>query len=416
MASIMDVHQGNQEKLIFIGTILQKKQLQIKAKAIPPYEFQFDQAYLQLILSRAKIFVGYNILNMNEGPALLLAHGKFISVFSVDNQKWVNHVEFESDIQYLIRHKSLNGGTVTSILLHDGSLYCDLLTILQKVQKIEKNLLTCKINGKIMRYTADTWQYLTLYANIMREKQSDIICIVQGKEQVIVENTKSTAAVALLKVSNDSNLRLVIQIGNEMTIYLEKVTGQEVKLEQIRKFKDISSFILHSALSYDINDHLVFFDKTDCFLIKFHDEEKDEEKKYEWIRDTKKYEMGCQTLFEWGKGLERLTFLNSVTTMIITPILHLNENKLMGIPIRNFISQKIIGDQIIKLELNGEIYSWNIFTGKFLKKSKILNFDIPKYAIPTYQQNDLGKTLMKSREQVTVEKDKEHEFFLPCFR
>lgn len=52
-----------------------------------------------------KLFVGFNLLRTNQtGTTMVLAHGKFISVFDILAWKWIFHCEYEDDILCLFRH------------------------------------------------------------------------------------------------------------------------------------------------------------------------------------------------------------------------------------------------------------------------------------------------------------------------
>ncbi len=84
----------------------------------------------------------------------------------------------------------------------------------------------------------------------------------------------------------------------------------------------------------------------------------------------KKLDIGALGYFEFSPSVARISFLNSLTSIIVTPILHENMNKFMGIsPLTEYICYNVIRDQFSALNKNGLLTTWNLLTGKFMHEA-----------------------------------------------
>ena len=62
----------------------------------------------------------------------------------------------------------------------------------------------------------------------------------------------------------------------------------------------------------------------------------------------KKIDIGTQGYFEFGANLVRFGFMQSLTHMIVTPIMHRGMNKFMGVKaLSDYICYKVIKDKYI---------------------------------------------------------------------
>lgn len=77
-------------------------------------------------------------------------------------------------------------------------------------------------------------------------------------------------------------------------------------------------------------------------------------------------------MIHFSKGLARMTYMNTLTDIVIFPDLHRNTIKFMGIgtPMQ-YLATKIIGDYYIALERNGVLTTWNLVNGKLIKHEKL---------------------------------------------
>lgn len=68
----------------------------------------------------------------------------------------------------------------------------------------------------------------------------------------------------------------------------------------------------------------------------------------------KKIDIGTQGYFEFGANICRFGFIQSLTNLLVTPILHRNMNKFMGIDdASKYVCYKVIKDKFIALTYTG---------------------------------------------------------------
>lgn len=155
-----------------------------------------------------------------------------------------------------------------------------------------------------------------------------------------------------MQISNDNGPQLKLQYTFADT---NKITG-----------------ILHSGTAYDINKHLFLFDDKNLYVVKANPDSVTvypnvycvgfqnftRQFNYAICQETsdstspglrlfdmesiikknvcnmtllKKIDIGTQGYFEYGFTLMRFGFIKSLTHLLVTPILHRNTNKFMGI-------------------------------------------------------------------------------------
>lgn len=212
---------------------------------------------------------------------------------------------------------------------------------------------------------------------------------------------------------------------------------------------------LHSGTSYNVNDHVLLFDEKNLYVIKNTNPQKtrtypnvycvgfqnftksfnyaicqetpdsvnpglrlfDMESIVKNIDKTecffmllKKIDIGTQGYFEFGANVVRFAFIQSLTHIIIPPILHRNMNKFMGIKdTSEYICYKIIKDKFLAMNNKGEISCWNILTGKLLGINKVEGHDYSGYELVSkYKRNAV---LLRSKEK--LEGINDEQFFLP---
>ncbi len=94
----------------------------------------------------------------------------------------------------------------------------------------------------------------------------------------------------------------------------------------------------------------------------------------------KDIDVGCIGNIEFSVTTLRYGFLNSVTKLIVTPMLHRIMQRLIGYPTKDeIICYNVIRDQVVCLDKQGNLLTWNLFTGKYENYHKITNIDLKKY-------------------------------------
>ncbi len=71
---------------------------------------------------------------------------------------------------------------------------------------------------------------------------------------------------------------------------------------------------------------------------------------------------------EYCKRENRICYFNKLTQVTVIPLLHVNQNKFMGIKEPgDYFAFKVIKDKFIALHKKGELQTWNLITGKYIK-------------------------------------------------
>lgn len=90
----------------------------------PASAFDINKVFLKIVQNIVKLFVGFNILRTaNTGTIVVMAHGKFISIYDVFEKAWTKHCRYEDDILMLFRHYSTDADRYQSIILKNGAIY-----------------------------------------------------------------------------------------------------------------------------------------------------------------------------------------------------------------------------------------------------------------------------------------------------
>ena len=110
----------------------------------------------------------------------------------------------------------------------------------------------------------------------------------------------------------------------------------------------------------------------------------------------KNIDIGTQGYFEFSAGIGRFGLMKSLTSILVTPIMHRNMSKFMGIDAQDkYICYKVIKDKFIALTYTGELQTWNVLTAKPLGKHK-LNISFEDYDLQSKFKN--GAVLIRSKE------------------
>ena len=124
----------------------------------------------------------------------------------------------------------------------------------------------------------------------------------------------------------------------------------------------------------------------------------------------KKIDIGTQGYFEFGANVVRFGFMQSLTHLIVTPIMHRNMNKFMGVKaLSDYICYKVIKDKFRALTYKGELQSWNILTGKPIGSVKLALHDYSNWELVSKYKKDC--VLIRSKNN--REDLKSDNFFFP---
>ena len=88
------------------------------SETITEEEVDWDNLHLKRINKIAKIYTGFKIVSQYE-TYCMISHGKYISVFNIEQWRWVNHMYFEQgDVMSIHRRSS-----AYDVVLFNGYIY-----------------------------------------------------------------------------------------------------------------------------------------------------------------------------------------------------------------------------------------------------------------------------------------------------
>lgn len=120
--------------------------------------------YLKIVQNIAKPFVGFNILRTNNtGTVVVLAHGRFISLYNILEQQWTKHCRYEDDILMLFRHYETDSDRYQSVILKNGAIYIGVVNNDMLVDEVNTSKRKLKIEGEIVRLCNDLENNQSLY-------------------------------------------------------------------------------------------------------------------------------------------------------------------------------------------------------------------------------------------------------------
>lgn len=125
-------------------------------------------------------------------------------------------------------------------------------------------------------------------------------------------------------------------------------------------------------------------------------------------------EVGILGDIKYGQSIERFTFVKSLTHLIICPILHRNTNKFIGMKDKSsYVQYKLFKDKIVTLGFDNYLTSWDLATGKYIKRIKVDNIndlsDFSHYGVTNEFRKD-EITIIKSNKE--AEGQRKEDFFM----
>eukprot|EP00347_Sterkiella_histriomuscorum_P013502 403364473 len=429
-----------------------------QGKVIPSNTgFNIDKAYLKIVQNIVKPYVGFNILRTgNTGTIVVLAHGKFISTYSVLDQTWRKHCRYEDDILMLFRHYENDKDKYQSIILRNGAVYIGIINNDLLVDEVPIGKRKLKIEGEILKLCNDLENNISLYMLVKQDGKFRLDAIVRGKihNVTVIPNLLETCSVVQLQTRGEET-KVLIQNNNSMKLFTQNIKDG-LKLDELKDFPDIKDKIkgqLLQGCSFNISKHMFLFDDKNMYVVRMRKATNDFKTyenlfcvgiqtisnnfNYALCQETatstspglrffdmesiikkdklsmtllKKIDVGTLGYFENGITIERLGFLNSITSLIVTPILHKNIIRFMGMkPIGDYSLMNVVKDQFFALQ-GQTIETYNLFTGKFESKYEIEKEKLDMSKLVYSDRLKKGKVFFATKDPETVSNEK--EFYL----
>eukprot|EP00347_Sterkiella_histriomuscorum_P018629 403344788 len=407
-------------------------------------EIDFDQINNKTVAQYCRLYSGFKIIPTYDDTFVVVAHNQFISIYNIELQQWTNHLYFPD--QQIIGLFSRNSnswsstGLLVDVLCKDGQVYLDVISDFNRTDPFTEPTQT--LTGQLIHKNQD-YDHETMYTmTFNQDGMSELRRFKEGSIQTEKIGTREPYNLQRnfipIQHSNkdtDQNLRYyLLQTYSSVSVYQCENNDYQTALKKIKEIKDVYlSGPVHSAVSYDIRNHLFLFDgstlkivlmekgatqpeaipNVHCSAVKFFnkqvaylimndsflnihtglrllDLESTLKKKKANMILLKNIDFGDNHCLEYSQKTGRMGLLRSLTQIIICPFLHQNTNKLLGASESDtYILWKKHKDRITTFSTDGKLTTWNLVTGKHVctHKKQVLIEDLSSYYKHQQYQN-----------------------------
>lgn len=107
-------------------------------------EITFDQPYLKTIMQYCKLYTGFKIIATYDDTFVAVSHNNFISIYSVETSRWVNHLYFPNrQVLGLFSRKSPYSNWITvDALTSENAFFYDVLADIERQEPFADPQLT----------------------------------------------------------------------------------------------------------------------------------------------------------------------------------------------------------------------------------------------------------------------------------
>lgn len=146
----------------------------MKSKVISASDINFDKIYMKRLQNIAKLYSGFHIVMIRGVTQAVITHGNFVSLYDINNKKWINHLSFEDEIILLFRHYKSAKDRYQTILCKNGAVYISILDYDDYKQPVPVSKRNLNIESKILRWGEDIENNQTLFL-VCKEKEATIL-------------------------------------------------------------------------------------------------------------------------------------------------------------------------------------------------------------------------------------------------
>jgi hypothetical protein len=82
-------------------------------------EFNFKHIFYQRVKNHCKLFNCFVFV----GTYIFVSHGKYLSLFNVLKNRWLDHMEFSAEVIQVFRSEDGDGGFDICVLTADNKIY-----------------------------------------------------------------------------------------------------------------------------------------------------------------------------------------------------------------------------------------------------------------------------------------------------
>lgn len=115
---------------------------------------------------------------------------------------------------------------------------------------------------------------------------------------------------------------------------------------------------------------------------------------------VKRLEVGAQDDLEFNAQVGRIGFIQSITELVLTPLLHRNTVRFFGMKdTKEYLCYKVKNDKLLTLTHDKHLQQWNIISGKLHSTEVVPGEDYSNYEVYSKYKN--GKVVLISKDEVT---------------
>eukprot|EP00347_Sterkiella_histriomuscorum_P010531 403375928 len=421
-----------------------------QAEPLLDTSFEMRDIKCKILERYAKFYSFFQLLMIDDTTLCIVAHQKFISVFDIINWKWINHIQFESEIVSLFFQKTSNNQYKSCVYLKNNDLFFDVSKFFYTTELVTSSQCSLKL-------LEETYYHLEVCDNSV--DYGDVFFIALGTDMVYVcyGCEKYEIESPFTGYNDDGNFRCLFLVQQP---YNDTNTASDINLigldcediillklhknksQSLIKIKDIGSLneeeqsdiqnTGHSSVSMDKCQNFVIFCKSNAYVVdsKVQSLKKVQEVncqglvlfnrnvnygtffesatqdisglkmidfkqliQNQTIKLTllKEIDIGAYGNVYFDNEISRICFIESLKNIVVHPFLHMNTNKFMGMKdSKDYICHRIINHKLIAFKKKGELISWDVFTGKYLKKVILQNHDYSNFDVVVNSTLDDG--------------------------
>lgn len=242
-----------------------------KMEDIPFSDFDIKKVFYQKIKAYCNMFESSCLIRTN----LWVAHNKYVSVYNILENKWINHCKFSEYVQ-LFRKKEGDELFTAGIMYPDGSLFTEVKRIVDKggsadgTYSFEDQKPQYTLPGKpfqtiidvednrwfmFLSQSGENTHFHTLYNDQLYE--------IEGCEHI-----KSHSNVRIAFAPIDESL-LIVQNKKKIHLYTMDFNdgSKKVECKHLKSLKRIPTLEgdVHSCISNDLNKYIFFVDNQNIY-------------------------------------------------------------------------------------------------------------------------------------------------------
>ena len=170
-------------------------------------EIDWRKIHVKKVHNIVNLFTGIHIVRIGI-TMCVITHSKFASLFDLLEWKWVNHIEFETDIIKLFRHYKTKDNRYQTVLMSNGAIYIGVLNYDEYTEPVPTSKRSLKVEGTVIRCNEDIENNHTLYITVKEGNLYKMQALYRGKLTYVKEvgdSSNENLSACCLQVRGDNS-------------------------------------------------------------------------------------------------------------------------------------------------------------------------------------------------------------------